>query len=80
MPRAVLQSPQDEDIPSGKKGGHMDIAGLSTALSQINTSSDIGVVMLSKALDTQEKLGDDMIKMMEQSVNPNLGANVDVRV
>ncbi len=58
----------------------MDIAGLSTAFSQINTSSDIGVVMLSKALDTQEKLGDDMIKMMEQSVNPNLGANVDVRV
>ncbi len=58
----------------------MDIAALSVSMNQINTSSDVGVMVLSKALDTQEKLGADMIKMMEQSVNPNIGANIDITV
>ena len=58
----------------------MDIAALSVSLNQINTSSEVGVVMLSKALDTQEEMGAEMIKMMEQSVTPHLGANIDVSV
>ena len=37
----------------------MDIAALSVSLNQINTSNDVGVMMLSKALDTQEQLGAD---------------------
>lgn len=43
-------------------------------------SAAIGTAVLSKSLDTFEQSGQDMIKMMEQSVNPNLGANVDVRI
>ncbi|MBQ7635751.1 MAG: YjfB family protein [Lachnospiraceae bacterium] len=58
----------------------MDIAAMSMSLNQINTSSDIGVAMLSKALDTQETMGAEMVKMMEQSVNPHIGANIDVSV
>ncbi|MCR5585347.1 MAG: YjfB family protein [Lachnospiraceae bacterium] len=58
----------------------MDIAALSMSLNQINTSSEIGVAMLSKALDTQETMGTEMVKMMEQSVNPHIGANFDVSV
>ena len=58
----------------------MDIAALSMSLNQINTSSEVGVAMLSKALETQETLGDEMVKMMEQSVNPNIGGNIDISV
>ena len=40
----------------------------------------IGMAVLSKSLDTIDVTGQNMIKMMEQSVNPNLGANIDTRV
>ena len=58
----------------------MDIAGLSTVLNQTNTASEVGVAMLSKALDTQETMGAEMVKMMEQSVMPHLGGNIDYSV
>ena len=58
----------------------MDIAKLSMNLSQIDTSNKVGTAMLSKAIDNQESMGDSMVKMMEQSVNPNIGSNFDVRV
>lgn len=63
----------------------MDIAGVSTALANISLQSQVGTAVLSKALDTNETLGAGMVQMldaaaMERSVNPNLGANFDVRV
>lgn len=56
----------------------MDIASLSTSLSMANVQNDFGVLMLSKQLDTVEDMGDSMIKLMEQSVNPHLGGNIDI--
>ena len=62
-----------------RKGGiDMDIASLSTSLSMANVQNDFGVLMLSKQLDTVEDMGDSMIKLMEQSVNPHLGGNIDI--
>ncbi|MEE0959936.1 MAG: YjfB family protein [Lachnospiraceae bacterium] len=58
----------------------MDIAALSMAISLQNVNNDAGVLMLSKSLDTLEETGDNMVKMMEQSVTPNLGQNIDVYV
>lgn len=58
----------------------MDISALSTALSMVNTSSDLGVIMLSKQLDIVEAQGDSMVKALEQSVTPHLGNNIDIRV
>lgn len=63
----------------------MDIAQVSMALAQNQLASDVGVAMLSKALDTSQALGQGMIEMldssaMEQSITPNLGANIDIRV
>ena len=58
----------------------MDIAALSTAMSMADTQSQIGVALLSKSLDTVEVLGDGMIKMMENSVTPYLGQNIDFAV
>lgn len=63
----------------------MDIAGVSTALANISLQSQVGTAVLSKALDTNESLGAGMVQMidaaaMERSVNPELGANLDVRI
>lgn len=63
----------------------MDIAGVSTALSNVSTQSQVSMAVLSKAMDVNETMGAGMVKMidaaaMEQSVNPEIGANFDVRV
>ncbi|TGY96010.1 putative motility protein [Petralouisia muris] len=58
----------------------MDIASLSTALSMTSVNNDVGAIMLSKQLDTMENMGDSMIKLMEQSVNPHIGGNIDISI
>lgn len=58
----------------------MDIAALSTALSTTKVSNDVSVAMLKKSLDTLDTTGENMVKMMELSVNPNLGQNIDLTI
>ncbi|MCR5303034.1 MAG: YjfB family protein [Lachnospiraceae bacterium] len=63
----------------------MDIAGLSTALSLSKAQNDVGILMLSKALDTSQVQGQGMVEMldsaaMERSVNPAVGGSIDYRV
>ena len=58
----------------------MDIASLSTATSTQNILNDVSVAMLSKSLDTVEDMGDGMVKIMESSVTPYLGQNIDYYV
>ncbi len=58
----------------------MDIVGLSTAMSLANVQSDFGMAMLDKSLETMETMGDGMKKIMETSVNPHLGGNIDMSV
>lgn len=63
----------------------MNIAGLSMNMSMINTKSQVGTAVLSKVMDTNEAMGQNMVAMldaaaMERSVNPAVGGNVDLRV
>lgn len=61
----------------------MEINGLgmsSTVLSNSNTQSAVGLMMLNKALDTDQMNGDAMTKMLERSVNPMVGQNIDIRL
>ena len=63
----------------------MDIAGISTALSNVSLQSQVGTAVLSKAMDTNEALAAGLIEMidsaaMERSVNPAVGANFDMYV
>ncbi len=53
-------------------------SSLMASVGGINAPSKIGVAVLTKELDTQEKASAKMIKMMEQSVNPMIGSNIDV--
>ncbi len=61
----------------------MEIGSLADiALAQMpattSVPSDISVAMLSKQLDLTQEMGADMIKAMENSVNPAIGGNIDV--
>ncbi len=63
----------------------MDIAGLSTTLAAMDIQTKVGTAMLDKVLDLGDVLGEGMVEMldasaMELSVNPSVGANVDVRI
>lgn len=58
----------------------MDIAQLSSAISLQNTSAAVSTAVLSMSLDTVEKAGDGIVKMMELSVNPNVGNNLDIKI
>ncbi len=58
----------------------MNIGALTAAMSTTNTNSDIGVAVLGKSLDAFKQSGEDMTKMMEASVAPNLGQNIDFTV
>lgn len=58
----------------------MDIASLSTALSMTKVNNEIGVLMLGKQLDQAEVMGESMVKLMEQSVTPHIGGNIDISV
>lgn len=63
----------------------MDIAGVSMALSQAELANSVGVAMLSKSLDLNSTLGQGLVEIMdsaamELSVNPAIGANIDIRI
>lgn len=58
----------------------MDIAALSSSMAMIDTSNEVGTRVLAMSLDDLRETGDGMRKMLEMSVNPNLGGNIDVSV
>lgn len=70
----------------------MDIANISAALSTLSAydagssvspsslAYAVGTEVLSQSLALSEELGTAMVQMMELSVNPGLGGNIDVYV
>ncbi len=63
----------------------MDIAEVSMALVNASVLSQVGTAVLDKALDASRELGAGMVQIldaaaMELSVNPDVGANFDIRV
>ncbi len=59
-------------------GALADIALAQMPAISTTKPSDISIAMLSKQLDLTQEMGADMIKAMEQSVNPGIGGNIDV--
>ena len=48
-------------------------------MSQTNLQQQASVSVMDKVMDQSEKKSDGMIKMMEQSVSPHLGSNIDFK-
>ena len=53
---------------------------LSTIMAQGNTLERVGTSILDSQLDLASTQMDGLTKMMELSVNPNLGANFDMSI
>lgn len=61
----------------------MDIQGLglsTSIMSNSNTGSAVGMRLLDKALDMETVNGDVLTQMLERSVNPLVGQNIDIRI
>jgi len=65
----------------------MDIAALSINLSQVQLQQVVGTAVLKMAMDTDRENADMLTKalaasmqVLEQSVNPHLGARLDMTV
>ncbi len=62
----------------------MNIPQVSTALANVQINDQIGVAMLSKAMESSEAEGASLINMMDRSmelsVNPDVGGNIDMLV
>lgn len=67
--------------------GNMDLAlstlsayDSSSSVSQGSLAYAVGTKLLANSLDMNQQLGDSMVKMMENSVTPGVGGNIDVYV
>ena len=65
----------------------MDIAALSMGLSQMNLGQEVGTSLLKMAMDTGEQelndilqMVDGNVKIMESSINPHIGGNIDIKL
>ena len=65
----------------------MDIAALSMGLSQMKIQQEASISVMKMALDSAKAPVEDLAKMLEvnakmieQSVTPNLGQNVDINL
>lgn len=61
----------------------MNITSLGSAnisVTDTRSMNAIDISLLKKSLDAVELNGDMMTKMMEQSVNPLVGSNIDIRL
>lgn len=58
----------------------MSIANYSVEMSQAQLMSDIGMAVLDMSLDSFEGMASEVTKLMESSVLPHLGQNIDIMV
>ena len=56
------------------------VGSIGLSVSDVDSMNMIDISILKKSLDAVEQNGDFLIQMMEQSINPNLGSNIDIRL
>jgi len=58
----------------------MDVAALSTGISQMKLAQAVSVKVAKMSMDNMKQQSTDMAKMLEQSVQPHLGGSIDLRL
>ncbi|GIP30233.1 hypothetical protein J23TS9_53630 [Paenibacillus sp. J23TS9] len=58
----------------------MDIAALSTSMSQASLAQQVSLSVLGMAKGQAEVQGQNLVRMIEKSVDPNLGKRIDISV
>ena len=66
-----------EVIPMDMVGS---IADLSVAMAQNRLVSNVSTAILDKTMDRWKEQGDEMVKIMESSVQPYLGQNINTYI
>ncbi|MBR3772559.1 MAG: YjfB family protein [Clostridium sp.] len=57
---------------------NIDITQAICAIPTMNLGNEIAAQIMKMSLDNMETAGEGIKKMMEMSVNPSLGSNIDV--
>ncbi len=57
----------------------MSIAAMSVGMHQAQVGQDMGVAVLKMAMETAEAGPEELLEQMEASLDPNLGALVDIQ-
>lgn len=58
----------------------MDIAAASTAMSQGALAQAVSIRVMNMAKNQAELQGQNLMRLMEQSLNPNVGKNLDISI
>jgi hypothetical protein len=58
----------------------MDIAALSTVMSQSSLSQAVSLKVLNLAKDSAVQQGQQLVQMLNGSLDPNLGHRIDIKV
>jgi len=63
----------------------MDIAAISTVMSQNQVKQQAGIMVAKKVMDSTKISNDNLLKMLDASkieniVKPHLGGNIDVKI
>lgn len=58
----------------------MDIAALSMGLSQMKVAQQASISVMKMAMETPEAQMDDLVRAMEQSVQPHVGTSIDIKL
>lgn len=58
----------------------MDIAALSAVMANQQVRQQAGIAIVAKAMDVAETESQELIRMMERSVTPELGSQIDIRL
>lgn len=58
----------------------MDIAALATDMKDMQFRQQVGISVAKLSMDMIQENFAETIRMMEQSVSPNLGSNLDIQI
>lgn len=58
----------------------MDIAALASISKYTELRQSVSTAVARLAMDQSESQSQDLLRMMETSVNPDVGVNIDIRV
>lgn len=58
----------------------MDTAALSMSMASADLQTQIGTAVMKLSMETVEQVSDGMKQMMELSVTPYIGGNIDISV
>ncbi len=58
----------------------VDIAAYAISHTSMDIMSQVSMAVLDKTLEMQQTMGDHLTKLMEMSVNPSVGGNIDIRI